>query len=270
MNVKSLYDQQMNQQEQEILEWLDLNNYEPQYQSHLSRRREQTGEWFVESSDFNAWVSEKGRGLLCHGVPGSGKTVMSSIVINHLSRQFQCDGNTGIAYIFCDAKNQEDGPPHRYVSNLAKQLAKQLAHIEFPAILRTLYEKHQTKQSSRGKEETVELLLELAASYTEKRLFIIIDGLDECSADVRDDLIENVSLLQQKSGANILLTTRPIPEITDHERLCDYRHLELQAHEDDIRRFISSWIPKLKPWVREDTELQEEIKKVILERADGT
>lgn len=265
-----MHDKQTTQQEQDILEWLDRNNYEPQYQTHLSRREEQTGEWFVESSEFKAWVSEKGRGLTCHGVPGSGKTIMSSIVIDHLSRQFQCDGNTAIAYIFCDAQNQEEGLPHRYVSNLAKQLAKQLAQIQFPDRLRTLYKNHQAKQSSREKKETVDLLLDLAARYTEKRLFIIIDALDECNADVRDDLIEHVSQLQQKSRANILLTTRPIPEITDDRRLYQYRQLEIRAREDDIRQFISSWIPKLKGRVQEDAALQEKIKDVILKRADDT
>ncbi|KAJ0109363.1 ankyrin repeat protein [Diaporthe amygdali] len=267
-HVKSMHDEQKSQQERQILEWLDRNNYEPQYQGHLSQRQGNSGKWFLESSGFHDWISEKGQGLLCHGIPGSGKTVMCSIVIDHLSCQFPSDESTAIAYIFCNAQNQEEGTFHRYVSNLTKQLAKQMAQSRFPDSLKALYEKHQNNHSSPQKGEIEKLLFELAAACT-RRLFIIIDALDECSADVQLDLIALVSELQQKSSANILLTTRPIPEISCNAKLAQCRPLEIRAPEDDIREFVQSRMKLMHKRVQGNPALKEEIKDVILRRADG-
>ncbi|KAK1845597.1 ankyrin repeat protein [Colletotrichum chrysophilum] len=174
--VSTLKDDSANQQRQKILEWLDRDNYYPQYRKHLERRQQGSCQWFLESTGVQTWIANKGDGLLCHGIPGCGKTVISSIVIDHLFWQFERDKNIGILFIFCDAQDQEEGTFHRYVSNVTKQLVQ--AQSEIPASVRELYEMHQKLHSSRREMETVDLLFRLATICT-SRLFIIVDGLDE-------------------------------------------------------------------------------------------
>lgn len=49
--------------------------------------------------EFCAWVESKGV-LFCLGIPGVGKTILSSIVINHLQEHHAADWNISIMYIY--------------------------------------------------------------------------------------------------------------------------------------------------------------------------
>ncbi|KAI0427227.1 hypothetical protein F5Y09DRAFT_350585 [Xylaria sp. FL1042] len=43
-----------------------------------------TGKWFLESPKYGHWLQNDGQTLFCHGIPGGGKTVLTSVVIKQL------------------------------------------------------------------------------------------------------------------------------------------------------------------------------------------
>src|SRR5882762_5349254 len=83
-NIDKVLHRQHDQEQQAILDWLSSVDYSPQQNDFIERRQEGTGEWLVESNDFQHWENNKKCILLCSGMPGSGKTMIVSIVVDHL------------------------------------------------------------------------------------------------------------------------------------------------------------------------------------------
>ncbi|KAK5997636.1 Ankyrin-2 [Cladobotryum mycophilum] len=68
-------------EERKILDWLTPINYGPQ-QSDISRLLQSgTCQWFLDSPEYRTWVdSDEGQISFCPGIPGAGKTVLTSTV----------------------------------------------------------------------------------------------------------------------------------------------------------------------------------------------
>jgi hypothetical protein len=89
--------QQHNQEHQAILDWLTSIDYSSQQSDFIGRRQAGTGEWLLKSNEFQGWVNQNKQTLFCPGIPGAGKTIATSIVVNHLERTIQYDwGRHGI------------------------------------------------------------------------------------------------------------------------------------------------------------------------------
>ena len=82
-------------EQQAILDWLTSVDYSPQQNDFIGRRQEGTGEWLVESDEFQHWENNKKCILFCPGIPGSGKTMIVSIVVDHLFKKFRNDPGIG-------------------------------------------------------------------------------------------------------------------------------------------------------------------------------
>lgn len=93
-----------------ILNWLTPIDYGPQ-QSDLNRKRQRgTGEWLLSSSEFQAWLGKSDQTLFCPGILGAGKTIITSIVVEHLWKGFQA-ADVGIAYVYCNFRRQREQKP---------------------------------------------------------------------------------------------------------------------------------------------------------------
>lgn len=71
-DVQSLRLNQSQKKREEVLLWLSPLNFASK-QSDLSiRRQEGTGSWLLESQEFQEWISNPGKTLVCQGMPGAG------------------------------------------------------------------------------------------------------------------------------------------------------------------------------------------------------
>ncbi|OOF91694.1 hypothetical protein ASPCADRAFT_154750, partial [Aspergillus carbonarius ITEM 5010] len=68
--------------EQKIADWLTPVNYAAQQSDFLSRRQDGTGRWLLGAKNFQKWIDNDKQRLLCTGIPGAGKTILTSIVID--------------------------------------------------------------------------------------------------------------------------------------------------------------------------------------------
>jgi Cdc6-like AAA superfamily ATPase len=85
---------------QAVLDWLTPVDYATQQSDFISRRQEGTGQWLLDSDQFRNWVDQSNQTLFCPGIPGAGKTMMTSTVVEHLQTRFRNDSSVGIAYIY--------------------------------------------------------------------------------------------------------------------------------------------------------------------------
>jgi Cdc6-like AAA superfamily ATPase len=115
--------------------------------------------------------------LFCYGIPGAGKTILASIVIEQLISRFHDNHDVGIAYIYCDFRRKDEQRLGDLLASLVKQLSETRPSV--PDIIKHLYQRHQSKRTRPSTDELSGTLQPVLASYS--RVFIIIDALDECS-----------------------------------------------------------------------------------------
>ncbi|KFZ13854.1 hypothetical protein V501_03493 [Pseudogymnoascus sp. VKM F-4519 (FW-2642)] len=264
-NVAKLVRHQEDQGRQTVLNWLTPVDYASQQSDFISRREPGTGQWLLESAEFQAWVKTDQQVLICPGIPGAGKTILTSIVVDYLYANFQKDTNIGIAYIYCNFRRQDEQKADGLLASLLKQLAQGLYPL--PESVKSLYDSHKKKRTRPTFNEISSTLQSVAALYS--RSYIVVDALDECLASdgCRTEFLTEIFALQAKSRANIFSTSRFIPEIDVHFKTS--MRLEIRATDHDVQRYIDGHMSELPTCVLRNSELQGEIKASIVKAVNG-
>jgi hypothetical protein len=125
IGVDRLLREQHAQEYNTTLDWLTPINYGPQQSDFIGRRQAGTGQWLLDSAEFQAWLYTKKQTLFCPGIPGSGKTILTSIVVDYLYTKFRKDQDVGIAYLYCDFRRQHEQNPEELLASLLKQLIQE-------------------------------------------------------------------------------------------------------------------------------------------------
>ncbi|MCJ1417968.1 hypothetical protein MMC32_004313, partial [Xylographa parallela] len=99
-NVIQLVERQDRQKDQEILDWLTPIDYSAEQSDFLRRRQAETGQWLLDHSAYQQWVASKQGTLFCPGIPGAGKTILTSIVVDDLYKRYPPDDLVGICYVY--------------------------------------------------------------------------------------------------------------------------------------------------------------------------
>ena len=254
-----------NKEHQAIVDWLTPIDYTAQQSDFISRRQEGTGQWLLDSDEFHVWLDQKQQTLFCPGIPGAGKTMIASVVVDNLCGRFKNDGSIGIAYLYCNFRQQQDQKPGDLLASLLGQFVQGQPCV--PNSVRSLYEQRKAKQMRPPFDEIANVLQSIMAGYS--RAFIVIDALDECG--ISDGgfrkFLSGVFKLQAKTGANLFVTSRFIPDIA--EKFEGSPSLEIRANDEDVRRYLDGHMSQLRSFVSRKPELQEEIKNEIVKAVDG-
>jgi hypothetical protein len=148
----------------DILQWISAADYGTQQSDFFQRQQDGTGQWLLDSAEYKNWCSNDGAMLYCHGMPGAGKTIMTSIVVNHLHTEFGPDPGTGIAYLYCNFRRQDEQNAANMLASILKQLV--LSRPLMPSGVERLYEKHYAKQTRPLLEEIVTEFHAAASAYS--------------------------------------------------------------------------------------------------------
>ncbi|KAK2747592.1 hypothetical protein FQN55_004946 [Onygenales sp. PD_40] len=250
---------------EKICKWLADADYGPRQSDTIAKRHEGTGEWFLNSSEFRNWVKQDNQTLFSQGIPGAGKTTIASVVIDYLSKESEADTGIGVAYIYCDHQNQDKQTLSHILAVILKQLIQR--QPEVPEDIKKDYQRHVAKKTRLSDDQLVQSLHSIAGLFS--RIYVVIDAMDECqpSIDDLDDIIPSIFKLQSDTRMNILVTSRVIPEITRWFETSV--KLDIRAIDSDVRKYLDAHLLKLRPFVRRDSKLQEEIKTKIIGSIDG-
>lgn len=264
-NIKLLGSRLQGHEDREILNWLTETDYGSLHCSYLRRRQEGTGRWLLETSEYQDWLNKSKQTLFCRGIPGAGKTILTSIIVEDLDTQFQNDPSIGIAYIYFNFKEQEKQNLEEILASLLKQLCQSRSSL--PDTMVSLYNKHKDKRTRPLSDEVSRSLQSVAALYS--RVFIAIDALDECKdADgCRSKLLSEICNLQAEAEASLFITSRPIPDIETKFQRCLSR--EIIASKEDVCRYIDGHMSRLPVFVMNNPELQEQIKTEVSGAVQG-
>lgn len=216
----------------------------------------------LRSQEWNQWIAGQLRCLWIHGIPGAGKTVLTSFLIEQLESHVRPLERVGHAYYYCYFGHNQDesGPFLRWtISQLCRQSGK------IPKALVQLH-KH-------GRQPDLADLLIVLESLLQQfdSAYVILDAVDESKP--REDLLRTIRDLATDarfSNLHCLVTSR---RYVDIENVLDpiSRALPMSNEliEDDIRRYVESTIrsgPKTKRW---PVDLRSEVEGALVSGSKG-
>ncbi|KAF6222250.1 hypothetical protein HO133_001336 [Letharia lupina] len=244
-----------------LFDWLTTLNFPAQQDVFFGRRQEGTGQWLLHSAEFKTWMSTPGKTLLCRGMPGAGKTILASTVINHLSTL--CSDKISVAYIYSDYRKQHEQTPVNLIASIPKQLLQHQTSI--PEDIRKCYRHHANSGTCPNAKEIYTLLQSTISGFSQ--VYIVADAVDELSIQVRQPLLSNLCALQEIHTLNVMVTSRFIPHIS--RELRDPLCLEIRANDEDVRRFVQGHLNDLARCAMGNPQLQESTVDSIVNVVDG-
>jgi NACHT domain len=202
--------------------------------------------------------------LWLHGIPGAGKTILASFIIQEV-KQF-CDtsglNDMGWAYYYCYfGRNQDES--HHFLRWIINQLCRQLSYV--PGNLVSF--------KSLGDEPSSADLLDVLSTIVKKfrRVYIVVDALDESQNRrfivdllvkiVGDDIFQNISLLT---------TSRKELDISRaFEGLCSSISLSNPLVDEDICTYVESQLQTDHKFSRWPVSVRKDIRNALTKGAKG-
>ncbi|PSN73160.1 hypothetical protein BS50DRAFT_672111 [Corynespora cassiicola Philippines] len=253
-------------QREEVLHWLSTIDYTSQQKEIFDKRHEGTGIWMLNSEEFKEWISDKHNIMLCSGIPGAGKTILSSIIISYLQERYRND-NVGIAYYYFNYTLDQTQSAEVVLACLLKQLLQ--SHWSVPDDIKRVWKLHRADQSSPLHEELLESLSKVIKSYS--RVFVVIDALDQLHVTdgmALDKLLTSLFVTQQLTPFNLLATTRHESDIT--ARFQKRILKDIRATTEDVGAYVDTRIHDLlRGRIGRDPELERQVRDAVLNATDG-
>ncbi|RYP43836.1 hypothetical protein DL768_009643 [Monosporascus sp. mg162] len=233
-----------------------------------------TGQWLLADPIFEQWKKESASSILwLHGIPGSGKSKLVSIVIEDAFNSFDAGRNPPPAFFYCSRNPAEPGrsDPKEILASLARQLSSLEPGKPLLKPTVDLYKKKEAEGFASGSlriEESCALIMNLAEHYP--LTTIMIDALDECDPRKRLDLLKALEkILRESSGlVKIFVSSRDDQDIVF--RLQRYPNLEIKSdrNSDDIAVFVKNEAGRLigDGVLLQYSESQTEMKKLIVKK----
>jgi len=198
-------------------------------------------------------------------VAGSGKTILSSIIIDNLMKE---TANKTI-YFYCDFKDAEKLSAIGIYCSLAAQILESNWDNDMPPEFESYYQKSKEKPpyESSLREQLMKLFGKIG------RTQIIVDALDECSPSVRGDVLKTLLEIQQMGNINILVTSREEVDIKqlvdglDTPKICI--NINAISNSGDIALFVTGQIERNTKLSKLKEVTKEEVATTITSQANG-
>ncbi|KAH6902429.1 ankyrin repeat-containing domain protein [Coprinopsis sp. MPI-PUGE-AT-0042] len=256
----------------ELLDWLTMANFRSMLQDNLAKRTPGTGKAFVASRIFRSWLQKRFKTLWAYGMPGAGKTILSSIAIEYLQEQYLQEvlfgdsfndvSSSDILVCFAYFRYTEPMSARDILAALVRQATER--HAQLRPILQRLYLRHYLELTKPSYDELAAALGEMVKLF--KLAFCVLDGFDEALDNVKSQLMAILS----STKIQLLVTSRP-SKYLEAQVPATHRY-EVYAQDQDIDYLIRLKIdesPLFRALLESNSCLQDEIVHTIQRKAAG-
>ncbi|KAL1988820.1 hypothetical protein VTN96DRAFT_7704 [Rasamsonia emersonii] len=237
------------------------------------------GQWILNDARFKSWEdgSCDPEILWCHGLPGAGKTFITSVVVRHLEdrikrESIQNEIKSGLAYLYCDFTNQREHTIVGLISSLARQLVESRGHLSPNPLMReanAFYQKFQGRLP--GLMDFKQLLKDLVGHLD--KTFVVIDALDECAEFDEDGGSNRETLINVLLSLPVRLLVTSRHYSTIEILFKDAKTLEISPDPDDIKSYVHWRIfdrhygsPMLASLIQDSPSLQDTITETVFDK----
>lgn len=249
-----------------ILNWYKSSDPEQNHRVSRDKHEPNTSNWIFDIKEFQSWASESGQSLWLHGIPGAGKTILCSTIIEYMQGKYQKDSGAHVLYYYFDFADNKKQTLASFLKSIIYQLVS--AEEVVSESVSELYNKHGGLQDPRHDELVEVLMSELARP---QRTYLLIDALDECSKDERRIFFNSFLKHLHLSNLSILITSRREPDIEAELKDCFSYNICIESSviDSDVRIHVSNVIsrdPILEKW---KPAIQQEMLEAIVQGSHG-
>ncbi|MCJ1261629.1 hypothetical protein MMC22_001495 [Lobaria immixta] len=260
----------------DILQKISTYDHEKVHK-HFSRKRLCTGSWFVEHASFRTWLDGLDPCFLwCTGNVGSGKTIITTAVVDAAKRKSRANGYL-LSYFYCESAPRNMQQATGLFESLMKQSLIYLTVTQKTcpdSILVQIEELYRYGGPKRDFEDIVDIFSRLFR-YFDTAIYVI-DGLDE----LRDEgkiIVLNVfrDLFEQPGQQKLFISSRTEPHhnINMIHIIPNTKHIHVEQEKlEDIKYYIERRIAEKQRINRELTNdpcLIADIKSRLLSGSKG-
>ncbi|KAH6905409.1 hypothetical protein BKA70DRAFT_1565052 [Coprinopsis sp. MPI-PUGE-AT-0042] len=202
----------------------------------LGRATPGTGLWIVQCEMFRLWLDPDGwlRIMWGYGMPGAGKTVAASIVINALElHASQSTSPVCVCYIYFRYSDHTKATTRSFLEVLVKQTLER--HPGCLPLFNEVYARHIREKTQPSEEELVGLLRQFTAAMV---TFYFLDALDEAPTSIQIEIIQRLTSLNVK----LFITSRPLKNV--EAAFPDVHRFPIAAQASDLDLHIDTEISR--------------------------
>jgi hypothetical protein len=254
-----------------ICSWLSAPDPSTNYHKAHKQRQADTGLWLLESARFANWKERAASRLWLYGIPGCGKTILNSTVIENLLQHCHDDTNMVTAYFYFDFNDAQKQDPELMLRSLLCQLVQR--SVVIPKGVDALFSSCENGQRKPSSHALLQVTKEAAQEFT--HVYVVLDALDECVQ--RSELMDMLEAVAgwQLDNLHLLMTSRKERDIErsleEYIREEDAMCLQRDVVNKDIQRYVQQRLRDdkgLAKW-NKDASVRQEIEEALMHGACG-
>ncbi|KAH9055813.1 hypothetical protein EDB83DRAFT_1088809 [Lactarius deliciosus] len=273
--VNTVDDMSRNQLRRDLRNWISPPDPSVNYNTACGAHHEGTAAWLTRGDAFKGWRTD-GCLLWVHGKPGSGKSILSSVIIRDIEDICNA-GFASMAYFYFDFKDTAKQDSRASLSSLLIQLSDQ--SDTYCDILHDLYSTHRRGSVQPNDEALTQCLKTMLVALGQTPIYVILDAVDEClntsgMPSPREKVLRLVKELVELKLSNLHLCITSRPEIDIRNALEPLAAHRISLHDEsgqnaDIAIYVSSIVhsdSRMRRWRAEERDI---VVGTLSAKADG-
>ena len=255
------------QRKGKIFRWLAAPDPSSNHHKACQSKQQETGRWLIEISNYINWKNQRASFLWIHGIPGCGKTVLCSTIIDDVASTCQTSVRDMLAYYYFDFNEARKQTCEGLARSLVAQLFVQSS--EKSKTMEALFVQCGEGQREPTIKSLSQALRELINQFRE--IYFIVDALDECV-----DIVTVISLIDEICGwhvenLHIIVTSRKEINIEKGIRplVTDQVQVQNDLVDADIKLLVRECLrsdPELSQW---SESIKAEVEKTLYDGSKG-
>ncbi|RKL00265.1 hypothetical protein BFJ71_g5753 [Fusarium oxysporum] len=242
--------------------------YRAHHEEVSGKRTVGTCEWILKKEKFIRWEESDSSVTILYGNPGAGKTFLISRVVDYCTEK--AEASEALAFFYCKRDEENRRRPQDILRSILRQLSNPVKDVERGTIhvaLKDLPNRLALNGTTFDVPTCENLIGKLIESYS--KTTIILDALDECDRNTREELMRVLSNLANGSSKfRVFISSRHDEDILRHFKGTPVMEMEVTDNEEDISCYVDDRLFRDSRWAHLSPELQE-VKAVFHEKSLG-
>ncbi|KAH8976461.1 hypothetical protein EDB92DRAFT_1761220, partial [Lactarius akahatsu] len=264
-----------NELRKDLRKWIAPPDPSVNYNTASDAHHEGTAAWCTKGNTLADWKTS-GSLLWIHGKPGSGKSILSSVIIRDIKSMADA-GSAFLAYFYFDFKDKAKQDTRALLSSLLVQLSDQ-SDLFFDALF-SLYSAHKQGTEQPTNDSLSQCLKYMLATAGSVPIYLILDALDECPYGTglpspRETLLDLVNELVKLRLPTMRLCATSRPEFDIRTALKPLATQQVSLHDEsgqtrDIKNYVADVVRSDRRMKRWRDEEKDTVIEKLAEKADG-
>ncbi|KAF5532222.1 C2H2 C2HC zinc finger [Fusarium mexicanum] len=227
------------------------------------------GQWILNHEDLKSWLDKavpKSSTIWVTSIAGAGKTVLASVIIDHLRQR----GTEPVSFFYCKHGDPKKRTLHSFITAILSQLVAQQDQLVPYYYDEAIRSGEITLQSVK---HCKTLLLHMLQNIP--KAYIIMDGLDECDDNERKAILgflqETLSICDSLNPAKLraLILSRDERDIRKALGMATIIRFGQQETLQDMKVYVECKASAIQAKFKFNSADREYIEQYVLDKSDG-